>query len=93
MAFDGAGGNRVWTNLSRPGAGAVDDLGGVKSCRGCGHAAGPAVGYGDGGDFVAGREIHAAVFGGLPRRGGEGARIDAAFLKVERWAVKIRLGK
>ena len=89
LAFNRACGEGMWKKLSRPGSGAVDDFGGVKRCFRGGDADGSALGNGDGGDFVSGREIHAAMLRGLPCGLGEGAGIDAALFEVQSWTIRV----
>jgi hypothetical protein len=83
LSFYGAGGKRVRPNLAGPRTGAVDDFRGVEcGLDGC-DARGAAIDYGYRSDFVAGREVNAAMPRCFPCGCGERSRIDATFFQME----------
>ena len=70
LSFDWARRKSVGSNLAGPCSSAVDHLGGVKCGLDGGDAGGAAIRYSDSGDFIARREVHASILGGLPRGSG-----------------------
>jgi len=91
LSFHRAGGKSVWCNLAGPCTRAIDNFRRTKKCFRSGDASCTAVSKVHRRDWIARREIHAAIFRRFDGCRSERPRIDTTFLQVERLADRIRL--